>query len=183
MKERPILFSASMVRAILDGRKTQTRRIVKDKAGAFTGDETPGWWNMIKCPHGAPGDRLWVKETVRWTGGPRAEYVADGAPCVIDTWPWKLNPLPSMYMPRGASRLTLEVTAVRCERLQDITEDDIVAEGCTVDVVAKMTGIPWSSLPTLHVAWREAWDSINGKRAPWSNNPWVWAISFRRVTP
>lgn len=139
--------------------------------------------HRMACPYGAPGDRLWVRETWRMDQhgkGSNVIYAAD-----LDErfrggkGPWR----PSIFMPRSASRITLEITSVRVERLQDITEKDIIAEGVTVDVAAKMTGIPWSSLPTLHHAWEAGWDFINGKRAPWASNPWVWVISFRRVQP
>ena len=181
--ERPILFSGPMVRAILDGRKTVTRRIVR-------GVEMP------RCPYGSPGDRLWVRET--WClahpdyhdtdreAGSRP--VKDGRFCFyaatddVDTGdgsPWK----PSIHMPRWASRITLEVVCIRVERLQEIDEVDILAEGVTVDVVAKLTGTPWADMPTLHHAWERLWDSINGDRASWASNPWVWRVEFRRVQP
>ena len=181
--ERPILFSGPMVRAILDGRKTVTRRIVR-------GVEMP------RCPYGSPGDRLWVRET--WClahpdyhdtdreAGSRP--VKDGrfyfyaATDDVDTGdgsPWK----PSIHMPRWASRITLEVVCIRVERLQEIDEVDILAEGVTVDVVAKLTGTPWADMPTLHHAWERLWDSINGDRASWASNPWVWRVEFRRVQP
>lgn len=91
---------------------------------------------------------------------------------------------PSIHMPRWASRLTLEIADVRVERLQGITEADILAEGVTCDATAAMTGIPWGDLPTLHHAWKEGWDFINGDRqgCRWDDNPWVWVVQFRRVT-
>ncbi len=196
--ERPILFSGPMVRAILDGRKTVTRRIVRgvvESGGAYS---TEAWerGEMPRCPYGSPGDRLWVRET--WClahpdyhdtdreAGSRP--VKDGRFCFyaatddVDTGdgsPWK----PSIHMPRWASRITLEVVCIRVERLQEIDEVDILAEGVTVDVVAKLTGTPWADMPTLHHAWERLWDSINGDRASWASNPWVWRVEFRRVQP
>jgi hypothetical protein len=199
MRERPILFSAPMVRAILDGRKTQTRRLVKPRRAhevaykandghvysipeGEVGEHEPcGDPRPLPCPYGAPGDRLWVRETIR--RGPvlqdgligrrdTATYAADGAPTPLDTWPWQRPVLPGIHCPRGLSRITLEVTGVRVERLQDISEDDARAEGVT----------PTICLPGDVVAYGPAfahlWDSINRTRAPWDSNPWVWVIEF-----
>ena len=140
MKERPILFSGPMVRAILDGRKTMTRRIVKQQAdnGGYCQSLDPdkGVWlvhngGSIRCPYGQPGDRLWVRETwSAWTGGmtscgeeraPQIEYKATSQ----SEGPWR----PSIFMPRWASRILLEITDVRVERLNDISEEDAIAEG------------------------------------------------------
>jgi hypothetical protein len=219
--ERPILFSDAMVRAILSGAKTQTRRLVcttrrvRGEAYAFDQDRglepceihgTP-WLTerkrpeagatLITSPYGYSGDRLWVREA--WAPLD-IDYrpQATRTPELVDVWthiacradhqdpkgdgpahPMKWRP--GIHMPRWASRLTLEVTDVRVERLQDITEADILAEGVTVDVAAKLTGIPWSSLPTLHHGWQAVWDSINADRAPWASNPWVWVVSFRKA--
>lgn len=161
-------------------------------------------WLGVPCPFGQPGDRLWVKETwgAVWPGDSpvplrecRIEYRADEPPG-SNEWPggWPAedargNPdapkwRPSIHMPRWMSRLLLEVTEARVERLQDITEQDILAEGVTIDRVAKWTGTPWSDMPTLHHAWRVLWDHINGERAPYTSDPWVWAITMavkRRV--
>jgi len=170
MKERPILFSGPMVRAILNGRKSQTRRIVKPQCDELGYDllpqqNAPSWrwcgpsshgrcdfWggelNFIFCPYGQPGDRLWVKESLHATYNPRGEepiarYSSDtqfvpateGKPALIQgewrmlRWQWKRNNLPSIFMPRFASRLTLEVAEVRVERLREICEEDAIAEG------------------------------------------------------
>lgn len=206
MKERPILFSGEMVKAILDGRKTQTRRIMKPQPhpkflarGLVAA--TPQWPHqdgvrffmadglseLVPCPHGKPGDRLWVRET--WAGDDLCGYVyradhpdADLARGDLDDGEQTIRRWhPAIHMRRDASRIDLEIAGVRVERLQDITEADILAEGVTVDVAAKMTGIPWSSLPTLHHGWREGWNMINGKRASWESNPWVWVIGFKRI--
>ena len=186
MKERPILFSAPMVRAILEGGKTQTRRLVKIRGcapGAVLPVEFP-------CPYGVVGDRLWVKET--WRSSRAADkhspaaltghgwpvwYVADGG--VMWTGadrggPGFMTPgktRVSIHMPRWASRITLEVTDVRVERLQDITEADARAEG--VQPLQMDNG---SALPSFE----GLWCSINGAGS-WAANPWVWAISFARV--
>lgn len=205
MKERPILFSGPMVRAILDEKKTQTRRIVRDVA---TCDRTGvAYWPGMKhgggflsadhCPYGKPGDRLWVRETWHPLGPWEAstatiEYRADGgrreSKDHLRTFKMTSKDVAGCWrsprlMPRWASRIDLAITGVRVERLQDITEADILAEGVTVDVAAKMTGIPWSSLPTLHDGWREGWNMINGERASWESNPWVWVIEFKRIEP
>lgn len=209
MKERPILFSAPMVRAILAGRKTQTRRLVKDcqqfrdwdvgpsdayhvlnatdgtAAAAFLVAGDHGYTDWIGCPYGNPGNTLWVRETVRWTGGPRAEFVADSAPCVIDTWPWKRPVLPAIHMPRGASRLSLRVSEVRVQRLNEITEADCWAEGIEEVDGALDDAAIFAAAKAMDCSYEEArptfavlWDSINADRAPWASNPWVWAISF-----
>lgn len=207
MKERPIIFSGAMVRAILAGNKTQTRRVVNPSLHPKTNaviwntadnafipwyesrDEGCRTGKPFTCPYGAPGDRLWVRETWQTTTTPKdrdtsklvfaADYDGARPGFVEDEWLWR----PSIYMPRWSSRITLEVTEVRVQRLQDISEDDIIAESATVDAVARATGIPWSDLPTLHSAWEVLWNNINGDRAPWSSNPWVWAVSFKRVLP
>ncbi len=229
MKERPILFKSEMVNAILAGRKTQTRRILKPKYSVATfydylpNDEYPYYmrrqdavWDSFKtmaelagkyCPHGTIGDRLWVRETwadVNTESGPGFAFRAGGIHfCTDDAYPVDYsrypgmqfsmwygdlergedghNWRPSIFMPRWASRLTLEITEVRVQRLQDITEADILAEGVTVDLAAKMTGTPWSDLPTLHHAWAALWDHINYEKAPYESNPYVWALTFRRT--
>lgn len=227
-KERPILFSAPMVRAILDGRKTQTRRVVKpqpelrDIAGAFASWVFKGgllYPNaaprvLASCPYGTPGDRLWVRETWEQVhpcqiddgrfsikgragipGPPgvkyRVIYRADGEyprvhfgptehpyreRCLPNCQRDHLHPeeawngwCPSIHMPRWASRITLEITDVRVQRLLDMTDADAQAEGAEAA----------DNMSTKD--FRYLWDSINKKRAPWESNPWVWALTFRRV--
>lgn len=195
-KERPILFSGAMVRAILDGRKTQTRRIVKDRHI----DAAPpvAFFQFLRdhCPYGQPGDRLWVRET--WAQpaaldpGPtvyRADYSAS-VPAGFENVPpadaiaWK----PSIHMPRAACRLVLEVTGLRVERLQDITYDDAIAEGMfdpgsirdtypptgeTGEQLGRRLKHPQRSFALL-------WEELNGAGA-WDANPWVWVVEFRRI--
>jgi hypothetical protein len=186
-----------MVRAILDGRKTQTRRVVKPQPQVSEQGNLMGDWLAkpldgmllpklqditIHCPYGQPGDRLWVRET--WAQpaaldpGPTV-YRADYPSCVpsgfenippADAITWK----PSIHMPRAACRLVLEVTGVRVERLNDCSERDAEAEG-----VFPM--FPDDVCDASHVfAYSRLWDSINGAGA-WEANPWVWVVEFRRV--
>lgn len=165
MIERPILFSAPMVRAVLAGRKSQTRRVIRLPFSR-------GW--LGPCPYGIPGHSLWVKET--WARHPDGDGVVYRAtdPGWDDEGQIKWRP--SIYMPRTASRITLETTGVRAERLQDISERDAMSEGVERD------GAGWRNY--YHVAARDSfaslWDSINGKRAPWASNPWVWVVTFAR---
>jgi len=257
MKERPILFSGPMVRAILEGRKTVTRRAVKGnqipKENASESDPALRWtavgqndsrYGFIvngstatecaqklakfgRCPHGQPGDRLWVRET--WAeehplavqegryfqlgragipGPPGVEYHviyrADGEPLQVwrradhqhpyftqegpaDSRHEKFPTVhsnyarggkaiywnPSIHMPRWASRILLEITAVRVERLQDITNEQAIAEGI---------GEPLDERYAVQDEFRPLWDSINGAGS-WDVNPWVWVVEFKRVTP
>lgn len=259
MKDHPILFSAPMVRAILEGRKTQTRRIIKPQPVPFvqcTPDRHPTtrtepyidaycgerktpenprgmgldwhWWTaddrlgtkVGRCPYGQPGDRLWVRETIYIDQTPYDEgtlpkvrpadlrqediyYRADGECCEqipecccaeIDKPRWR----PSIHMPRWASRITLEVTGVRVERLSDISEADAKAEGLTArtkDGTLVKYGIPdrddlpgnddegwhwqeWDRDPRQ--AFCRLWESINGPGS-WDANPWVWVVGFRHI--
>ena len=197
MKERPILFGAPMVRAILSGTKTQTRRAVKPQPTHFNPVGVPRRArpdapssDVIRCPYGQPGDRLWVRETFcdDWhMDRGVVEYRADGeldsdmfdAGC---TW------RPSIHMPRWASRITLEVTDVRVERLQEISEADAIAEGvhpddaCLPDddtsAFSRIGPVCNASFPVARYA--ALWESINGIGA-WEKNPLVWVIEFRRV--
>jgi hypothetical protein len=199
MKERPILFKGAMVRAILAGTKTQTRRIVKpqplwvaDPSVPFiTPDADPE--GIIHCPYGAVGDRLWVREACCATedaaGLDGVQYAADCAfrpieNTVAASHQWlKLYAIynsrgatcPSIFMPRWASRITLEITGVRAERLNDISEEDAIAEG--VDTTCDELG---RFVPS--VSYRNLWESINGPGS-WAANPWVWVVEFRRIAP
>lgn len=189
MAERPILFSGPMVQAILNGRKTQTRRVLKPGATVRWASEDD---HVISSPYGAPDDLLWVREA-GWHDKTRGRWFFDDGWCVSSDGlingmaPGRPSPerfrscglkrKPSIYMPRWASRLTLLVTAVRVQRLQEITPNDAIAEG--VFHAGTYTTEPGMSYPVATM--KSLWDSINGKRAPWSSNPWVWAITFKRL--
>ena len=188
MNEKPILFSGPMVRAILEGRKTQTRRAVKfpvlDRNGTgceISGCEINSCLNqgLELCPFGHPGGRLWLRETWRKAYPKTSDsegvvYRADkdrslGMDEYSDRHRWK----PSIFMPRWASRITLEIVSVRVERLKDISHRDALSEGVEYDV-----SIPEGS-PLAR--YQNLWDSINGKKYPWKSNPWVWVIEFKIV--
>lgn len=196
-KENPILFSSAMVRAILDGRKTQTRRIVKDQPSerecvrydTITGEvvyEKDESSRIIPPAHGQPGDRLWVKETFRLANKTQSEpdvvYRADDP----EVWgaPWK----PSIFMPRKFSRITLEIESVRVERLHEISRQDAMAEGIYLNENDYWTagemepGKVLRGLESLELAYGRLWDYINGPGS-WDKNPWVWVIQFRRLKP
>ncbi|MBN8740682.1 MAG: hypothetical protein BGP24_14870 [Lysobacterales bacterium 69-70] len=217
MKERPILFSGAMVRALLAGTKTQTRRIAKlNDAGRL--QLTCRQWHpndraaILACPFGLAGDRLWVRETFKPIASGQVKggygkvrygfaYQADGAtkwarheteivdltgkpptgPMQFQDRPWK----PSIHMPKRASRITLEITDVHVQRLQDISEADARAEG-VMSVQSTEPGLESSpyyrSLMGPAELFRMLWESINGAGS-WDANPWVWALTFKRVTP
>lgn len=242
MKTHPILFSGPMVRAILEGRKTQTRRIVKPQPPASCAYSINGadshalchaqgnlsiWVpptpkstdHRLPCPYGQPGDRLWVRETWQyadWTddGYPFIRYAADNESKLFeggipDAWEQKLEDAwcrlsaddnyaidqkaadrvwrPSIFLPRWASRITLEVTTVRVERLQDISEEDAKAEGALFHDGRPVGHHGWRHDSSHGYVYRTAkdsyahlWESINGAGS-WAENPWVWVIEFRRV--
>lgn len=193
-RERPIIFSGPMVRAILDGRKTQTRRVIKEKhrAGSMASQ-----MRFQLCPYGQPGDRLWVRETwgLHDQGFDTSEessfpiYRADTDRPEPARW------RSSIHMPREACRLVLEVTDLRFELLQDISEADAIAEGINVIRIGsgyhdRYTAVDrsWSDAieqdpdihATAHAAYRELWTSIKSAES-WNDNPWVWVIKFARV--
>lgn len=214
MKERGMIFNSEMVRAILDGRKTQTRRIVKGVPSShdFHGwilssfnskDEGKACWAIgkshflnqpirVRCPFGAIGDRIWVRESFRvhsratdvatlvykasvqnsWTEQThRVPVTACNKPVSPEKW------TPSIHMPRWASRITLEITDVRVERLNSITEQDAIDEGCHGGHDS-IPGYMYSATPHEH--FHHIWESIYGADS-WQANPWVWVISFRRI--
>jgi hypothetical protein len=196
VKERPILFSAEMVKAILGGTKTQTRRVIKPQPDHFHkfGDgvlRPQIGLREISCPYGQPGDQLWVREAFRMGKAPGDEpgqgvalYADRSAKFHPDMpekrydWCREYKPRPSIHMPRWASRLTLEIVNIRLVRLQDISEEDAKAEG----VRAWSNPMPNSG----HVYVPEfinVWNKINGKRTgcSWDDSPWVWAVTFRRL--
>jgi hypothetical protein len=238
MRERPILFSAEMVKAILDGHKTMTRRVAKPQPeskysnGQWYPDRynhTDDWcfWGkrgtdvsnkcglpLFKCPYGQVGDRLWCKETFAYfgfvhqgdsifihykasynqNGGERLLHIPESAKRPECSLKWR----PSISMPRWASRITLEITNIRVERLQEITREDIWREGITESIVKCYDGK--HGYEDWHTPFKELWDSINAKPRPytweddngwvhkdvapaysWESNPWVWVIEFKRV--
>jgi len=201
VKERPILFSAPMVRAILEGRKTVTRRPVNfpfiDRAFGceLSGNEIGPEEIRNNCPYGVPGQRLWVRETfvdLRGTGvehrpdpnGPlqRYAYAADCRPGSHSDDARKdfgLKYKPSIHMPRAACRILLEITYVRVERLQDISRADIRAEGLLCPPELASDDVSPNYRDWYPAAWRELWESTGGD---WETNPWVWVVEFKRVT-
>lgn len=210
MKERPILFSGPMVRAILEGRKSQTRRIVKPQPPERWAKHEPTadgerWayqlpsldWHTVKCPYGKPGDRLWVRETFAYlddlrtkdpgTGAlaDRAFFRADHATGLThdDNPAEDLKWRPSIFMPRNLSRITLQITNVRVERLQEITFSDIRAEGKSCPQHDFDSGFCASECAALRNEWATGWDKINGKRkgCDWNSNPWVWVVEFKKL--
>jgi hypothetical protein len=200
-----------MVRALLDGSKTQTRRIVKPFEARPSAADLPDDVAYLPdftcyrstCPYGQPGDRLWVRET--WANVGTMDpgltvYRADYPACVpkeyqnvppAESITWK----PSIHMFRKASRITLEVTGVRVERLQDISEADAVAEGVRISSQARRSdtcyGIYECQMPdgkthfndSSYDLYRILWEQINGREGPtsWAANPWVWVVEFKRV--
>ncbi len=171
MKERPILFSGAMVQAILEGSKTMTRRVVK--APKFTGPEMAGV--DFRCPYGHIGDRLWVRET--WCPSFAADDDSANGYCyrATNNGPEPLRWKPSILMPRLVSRITLEIINVQVERLQEITEEDAAKEG-----MEHHWRLPDGSNQAV-IHFQILWDSLNGKKYPFSSNPWVWVIGFKRV--
>ena len=209
MSDKPIIFTGEMVRAILDGRKTQTRRVMKpqplilDSGGAWYPDaqskrakhyasDAP-LRKGLGCdfPLYRPGDRLWVRETwgfhVTSIGSKRYEegpfvYRAD---CMDETpllgGKWR----PSIFMPRWASRITLEVTEVRAQRIQDISEEDARAEGMPTLANLLCLADPPNAEPMRRESFNALWNTIHRKHPDhqWQANPWVWAYTFRRIEP
>ena len=204
-RTRPILFSGPMVRAILDGRKSQTRRVMKPQPEYHEGTigaEYFGWRHCgdggkvyinttpPACPYGQPGELLWIRETFakRYADAERDPsdgimYRADGG-CIIEPrW------TPGIHMPRWASRLTLRITDVRVQRVQEITPEDAISEGTRCWVCnGRVDGSSEEDCTCFHTkgaavpSFEVLWDSINAKRGySWESNPWVWAISFERV--
>ena len=210
MTERGMIFNGEMVRAILDGRKTQTRRPIKWKQTRFTeiGEREDGskWpWSedaehacdfWHPCPFGAVGDRIWVRETfctvddTQYGGGKWVDYRAtpkfeashpagwDCAPNDAEALKWR----PSIHMPRWASRILLEITDVRVERLNAISQEDAQAEGMELTGWRPTYSDPDSGgeVLTPYDNFAQLWESIYGEES-WKANPWVWVIEFKRV--
>lgn len=223
MKERPILFSCPMVKAILEGRKTQTRRVLTPQPrhtqyhswrgkDTYEGEHRMWCWKdlvleniwdfpngsdrkelALRSPYGEPGDRLWLREAYwawgKWTpngvtatGRKRWKFIAVGGSIRYQEnrpketvkrdgecgWVHRH----ARYMLKAHSRITLEITDVRVQRLQEITNEDAFAEGCDFRL---------ARTPNHVGAFASLWDSINGKTHPWESNPWVWAVSFKRI--
>lgn len=200
MKEKPIIFTGDMVKAILEGRKSMTRRPLKPqpKVHEWQGKK----FIAEKCPYGVPGDRLWVRET--WAlifNGEDCLHSEDEDPCPCEAchieyrtdtnskYPagWEEDEArsnddapkwrPSIHMSRWASRITLEITNVRVERLQEITEED-----------ANLEGVDWYAIENklcnvgrCQQAFQRLWDSMYTNLNLWSCNPWIWVISFKRI--
>lgn len=218
MKERPILFSAPMVRAILEGRKTQTRRVAKPQFSEWTTTSEGDLWpavpvnnitTLMPSPYGKPGDRLWVRETWgvvmehctedTFYGGvertqsfwrERVQRDVGFVVCRADSGGddggeyWR----PSIHMPRWASRITLEVTGVRVERVQDISTADAIAEGVIDDAWLEWRedvtnyAPPGSTIQDERGKFAQLWNEINAKRGyGWDVNPWVWVIEFKPI--
>ena len=206
VKERPILFSGGMVKAILDGRKTQTRRVMKPQPILDlnrSGQGNPFWlWlegkkraafnypngdqSLIQfyCPYGKPGDRLWVRET----------WGASGYGCSLpinqEAMSYRLKYGDETYgqcrrspihMPRWASRINLEITNVRVERLNEISEEDADAEGISLTPSTFCYGDETPEMQSHRAAFQILWEKINGKKHPWSSNPWVWVVEFKKI--
>ena len=212
MTERPIPFSAEMVRAILDGRKTMTRRVIVPQPDGIT-QGTPWVYKdveistrdfrkevikntyvrKLKCKYGVPGDLLWVREKIiRRKSDPIdvCIYAADMTPvlggpiayCNRSVWQWdNINPL--VRSPRWASRILLEITAVRAERLQDITEGDAQKEGWFFQGHDLLQSYDPVTMDSARKWYSDLWDALNAKRGyPWSSNDWVNVIEFKRVS-
>ncbi|MBM2769869.1 hypothetical protein [Burkholderia anthina] len=215
MKERPILFNAPMVRAILEGRKTQTRRVMKPQpieqsgwvGGAYwerkpaRGMQPADQWcirDMLQfCPHGQLGDRLWVRETtydVERNGWVGPVYVESDEGAHASAWGWgesddpdyiepyELRRRPAIHMPRSMARITLEITGVRAERLQSISEADARAEGVMIEEHHMRGYCAGAYRPPSIRAFHYLWDGLNAARGHgWDANPWVWVIEFKRI--
>lgn len=221
IKERPILFSAPMVRAILDGRKGQTRRVVNRlrKFGSISGSltefgksDTKGYdwhfrykrmrWHDIEearlldlCTHGKIGERLWVRERTEEDclgSTSLARYSADGK-ISNHTWWYSRKSCPSIHMPRWASRILLEITNVRVERLNDVSHSDAVSEGIygeyhrwrdpeypLADIAYRPSENSKYRYSDARQAYEDLWESINGQGS-WDLNPWVWVVEFKRI--
>jgi hypothetical protein len=222
IKSRPILFSGPMVRAILDGRKTQTRRVVKPQPGegfSWPEEDATGDWQWLNspndgdaaecwpsyaegltCPYGQPGDQLWVREAWR-IGSPFEKtklsewnFPADELGDYIHYREDDLHPeeLRGQYrsprfMPCWASRITLEITGIRCERLQEISRESVRAEGVPDTAGDWANGCPipgheWDNM-TWQEQWRWLWSTIHNATGPngWAANPWVWVVEFRKL--
>jgi hypothetical protein len=192
-KEKPMLFSAPMVRAILAGTKKQTRRVVKEPVQSWMQTAiNPEWFKSVltQCPFGNIGDVIWVRETWQYVdfAGEDNGYVyraTDPDWETMEEWKWK----PSIFMPKEACRIKLKIEDIKIEKLHDITEQDAIDEG--VERLPNETGLlayrsylttpDKQQLPCFpYVSYRTLWQKINGRES-WDLNPWVWVITFNRI--
>lgn len=228
-KERPIVMTIASVRAILGGRKTQTRRVIRPQPpDGFHENGRQLWLTHVGlgtqeeeqeanrdalaadgkryfgqgCPYGQPGDRLWVRETLRHDPGEAWYYAADTEKIIFRSHDARVAPMlawahhnedktfcPCIHMPRWASRLTLELLAVRVERLQEISEEDAEAEGAEKAIQITPARVPRGKVGhrtgyglSFRKGFQEGWDEINAKRGySWKSNPWVWVLEFRKI--
>ncbi len=214
IKERPILFSGPMVQAILEGRKTQTRRIVKREFMHQSDGPRNGKWYIRRadaiwdsfetidelaakhCPYGKIGDRLWVRETMKEDGEGIWRYTADNeavgcdradeSAMIVCAHHKTTKHTSSIHMPRWASRISLQITDVRVERLQNISEQDAEAEGIECfdpdhdASICRVPGVTDWDFWNARSAFEHLWKKINGAES-WDANPWVWAVSFKVV--
>ena len=187
MKETGLIFKAPMVRAILEGRKTQTRRVAKPvkhpdlgnlyTPGALLREHEPQHVINRACPYGQPGDRIYVRETFsqhpEWG---QLAFRADGEEFEdADGWLWEPKWMPSIHMPKDLARIWLEITGVRLERIQDISEADALAEGARFEL-ASIDSVRIGATASFLSGFRNIWESTGGD---WAANPWVWAIDFK----
>lgn len=192
LQERPILFNGEMVRAVLDGRKTQTRRVIKPQPTGIDGMDpgiVTGAWHDgfvgVKCPYGQIGDYLWVRESFAIGNdcAPELEipplYIYKATSGNSCKW------TPSIHMPRQASRITLEITDIRLERVQDISAHDALAEGCIIRDQGPMGGFTFDEdahdgFGSPQSAFQDLWENISGPES-WDANHWVWVVEFKRI--
>jgi hypothetical protein len=209
IKERPILFSGAMVRALLDGRKTQTRRVFKQAVGPSLsvdcdergvaelswlhgdgpGHEVHERIQRVPCPYGAPRDRLYVREAFIHEPADYCWEASVSIPCRPASTVYRADSdpdgaakgagwSPSIHMPRGLSRITLEITGVRVERLQVISEADAIAEGVHAGSWEYDNG---EGTETACESFQCLWDSLAARGTDWETNPYVWVVEFKRV--
>ena len=189
MKETGLIFKAPLVRAILEGRKTQTRLVAKPvkhpdlgnlyTPGALLREHEPQHVINRACPYGQPGDRIYVRETFsqhpEWG---QLAFRADGEEFEdADGWLWEPKWIPSIHMPKDLARIWLEIAGVRLERIQDISEADALAEGARFEL-ASIDSVRIGATASFLSGFRNIWESTGGD---WSSNPWVWVVEFKRV--
>ena len=174
MKTKPILFSTQMVEAILSGRKTMTRRVIRPQPSKYDTEKIVNWNEVIyPTPKFLKGDILWVRETFTYDS-----YFQDNSEIIIykaDDPNYPLNSgqkwKPSIFMPKEACRIFLKITDIKVERLQDISEEDAIKEGVKIDYIGSYRHC---------YGFVDLWKSINGEQS-WIDNPFVWVISFERI--